>query len=260
MESFMKVWPEIESRHRKGLLVLFLDYDGTLTPIVRRPGSARLAPSIRALLKKTSRAPQTFVAIVSGRTLTDIARRVRIPGLIYSGNHGLECRGPGNAHFLHSGASRARPVLSRLARQLRRMLRPCRSVWVENKRFSLSVHFRGASRKETETARRGMLQAMRIYASEFVCSEGKKVWEIRPKFRWNKGAMALYLLSQIRRLTRKRPLAVYIGDDRTDEDAFRALKKRAWTVKVTRKKNPRTLARYRLASVREVHRFLRRLA
>ncbi|MBI4550095.1 MAG: trehalose-phosphatase [Candidatus Omnitrophica bacterium] len=232
-----------------------------MTPIVRRPGAARLAPSVREVLRKLHRPPRTYVAIVSGRTVQDVAARVGIRDLIYSGNHGLECRGPDpRFRFLHPGISKAGPLLSKIARRLRRKLRASPCVWVENKRFSLSVHFRGAGARETERARQILKEVLKDFTGRFDCREGKKVWEVKPRTRWNKGSMTRWLTRRIERLSRKKPIAIYIGDDRTDEDAFRALGKRAWTVKVSPAKNPPTFAQYRLASVRHVHQFLRRLA
>lgn len=222
-------------------LLLLLDFDGTLAPLRRDPDRVRIPPAVRACLRRLARA--ATVAVISGRSLPDLRRRVGLPGLIYAGNHGLDIAGAGLR--LRRGAS-ARPRLRRLARRLERELSPL-GARVEDKGLTLSVHHRGVPPRRRAAARR----ALDRLAGDFRVRAGKKVWEVLPEPRWDKGRAALWIL-------RRRPgLAVAIGDDTTDEDMFRALGRRGFCVKVG--PGP-TSAGYRVRGIREAGLFLDRIA
>jgi len=204
---------------RTGRLVLLLDFDGTLAPIVERPELAAMPDETRRALDRLLARPGVEAAIVSGRGLADARERAGIPGIAYAGNHGMEIRGPG-IDRVHPEAAAARPVLERAAAGLRAALDGIPGAWVEDKQLTLSVHHRqtppGRVPEVHETVRRvaGGLEGVHL-------TEGKQVLEVRPNVDWNKGKAVLFLLEQMR------PPAgaaiLYFGDDRTDEDAFRAL-------------------------------------
>ena len=270
MKSPAAAWPEIRGRIRSaGALALFLDYDGTLTPIVRHPSKAALSPATRVLLRSLSRQPGIWVAVVSGRSLKDVRRRVGVSRLCYVGNHGLEIQGPKLRH-INPMAQRSRPVMEEIVGKLRQALQPVPKAWVEDKGLTLSVHYREAVPPDRLRVRSAFHDAVRPYREkrQVRVTAGRGVFEVRPPVRWTKGTVVNWLLAPLdhgltgltRRvaLSRGPVLPVYIGDDLTDEDAFLALGKRGVTVAVGAG-GPPTRARYRVRSPAEVERFLRLL-
>lgn len=262
MKSLIKNWNRVERLIRRHeFAVLFLDYDGTLTPIVRRPERAVLADSTRALLGSLRGNPHYIVAVVSGRALEDVRRLVGLDGIIYAGNHGLELEGP-QISFVNPRAKAAQPLLGRIAKQLERELRAVRGALVENKGLSLSVHFRRVRRGDLQRVKLIFEESTRPYLlkGEIRIAGGKKVFEVRPPISWNKGKVVTWLLKRPAIMGKTEiTLPIYVGDDLTDEDAFRALLGKGITVYVGRP-NTSSKAEYYLANVREVKRFLRKLA
>jgi trehalose-phosphatase len=229
-----------------------LDFDGTLTPIVDRPDQAQLDNATRGTLVLLSQRPNTTVAILSGRALEDIQARVGIAGIIYGGNHGLEIEGPGcNLVGKIPGATRGR--IQQLSSELERRFCPIPGVLIENKGLTLSVHYRLVPPDKLDEFREAVRQAFGIIRSGFQITTGNKVYEIRPRGAWHKGTASLWIRN---RLGPEEVLPIYLGDDQTDEDAFRALD-RGITVKVG---NPsETHAAYYLSGPNEVRLFLQEL-
>lgn len=200
-----------------------LDFDGTLSPLVRRPQAAKLPTRTRRLLLRLSRLPGVRLAFVSGRALADLSKRVRVPGAFYSGNHGLEIRGPGLA-WSHPGATV--PELRRAARDLRRVCELFPGTLLEDKRLTLAFHYRGMAAGAVPALRAALRRALSPYRLEL--RGGKKTFEVRPRVAWNKGDAVL----KIARAANAGRRIVFVGDDRTDEDVFALLRPRGVTVKV----------------------------
>ncbi len=233
-------------------VAVFLDYDGTLVPIRRRPELARLGPERRDELGRLARAAR--VAIVSGRPLAEVRRMVGVPGLDYVGNHGLEIRSKGRTWVHPAAARRARDV-ARAVAALQAGARGIRGVLVENKGLTASVHFRLVAARQHAALRALAANEVRRSRGRLVLSRGKKVFELRPNVPWDKGKSVLRLLREAGRPRSTFP--VYIGDDRTDEDAFRALGDRGLTIRVGSGRE--TLARGRLRGVDDLWDFLEAL-
>lgn len=221
MPHLLKEWPNVSQRLREASRVLLLfDYDGTLTPIVSRPELATLSPEVRQLLENLSVKRRYLVGVISGRSLDDVRGKVKVPGITYAGNHGLEIAGPG-VNFLHPGASELRPVLSRICRDLTQRLGQYQGVIVENKGLTLSVH----SRMTPDQLVRQVESAFDSTVAPFQASGqvrvtyGKKVSEVRPNVEWHKGRAIAKLLELYPEVS----LAVFFGDDVTDEDGFTAV-------------------------------------
>ena len=235
-------------------IALLLDYDGTLTPIRRRPGDAILAPSTRALLEALAGRPGVSLLIVTGRSLADIRRLAPVKKAGFAAEHGFEIR-VGKAAWRHPAWTEVRPLLRDVSRRLGRALGGVRGVEVEEKGSSLSVHYRrmtglgvGALKKAVDDAVSPGRRRLRVRF-------GKKVLEIVPAAPWDKGRAAVKMLEMLG-VAAATPV-VYIGDDRTDEDAFRALATTAATVKVGRSRASR--ARYFLEDPARVRDLLRRI-
>lgn len=208
---------------RTGALVLLLDFDGTLAPIVDRPELAAMPDETRRALERLRARPGVEVAIVSGRGLADARERAAIPGIAYAGNHGMEIHGPG-IDRVHPEAAAARPLLERAAAELSAAIAPIPGAFVEDKELTLSVHFRLAPRDRLDELNALIHRVVDPIPGVHV-THGKQVTEVRPDVDWNKGKAVLFLLQQMN----PPPGApvLYLGDDRTDEDAFRAL--REWS-------------------------------
>ena len=232
-------------------LVLFLDYDGTLTPIVARPDLAILAPSVRNIL--TALADRWPVAIVSGRDRADVQRLVGVDNLIYAGSHGFDIQGPDFS--LEHGASFL-VDLDSVEQELRQALASICGALLERKRYSLAVHVRGLA-PNAAMAVEGVVEAALSRRARLRKGTGKMVFELLPRLDWNKGKAVLYILETLYPCGTG-ALPICIGDDRTDEDAFAALSGRGVGILVS--ESPRkTAANYTLRNPDEVSRFLRRL-
>src|SRR5690606_23488960 len=84
-----------DARRRVGRMLVAVDFDGTLTPIVAHPAGAMLPPRAREVLERLGARPDPDVAVVSGRALEDVRERSALDGIYYAGNHGMEIEGPG---------------------------------------------------------------------------------------------------------------------------------------------------------------------
>ncbi len=233
---------------------LFLDYDGTLTPIVDRPELAVLTESTRGVLRELAR--RIPVAVISGRDLNDIRRLVGIEGIHYAGSHGFEIQGPDGQPLDAELAAAHLSALDRAEEELRRRLEGVPGVLLERKRYTLAVHYRlvePGRYREIETA----VAAVAAASPELRRTEGKKVFELRPALDWDKGK-ALKRLAAVLGLRRTSDFPIFIGDDRTDEDAFREM--RDWGVGIlVRDADVPTWAQFALDSPGEVTEFLHRL-
>ncbi len=209
-----------EGWRRSGRLVLLLDFDGTLAPIVERPELAAIPERTRAALDRLLSRPGATAAVVSGRGMADARERAAIPGIAYAGNHGMEIEGAG-IRRVHPEALAARPALDEVAALVASALEPVPGAFLEDKGLTLSVHYRLVEGEEAVERVRIVVAGAVEGRSGLRLTEGKKVLEVRPRVEWDKGRAVLFLLEQFR------PPAgapvLYLGDDATDEDAFRAL-------------------------------------
>lgn len=203
-----------------GRLVLLLDFDGTLAPIVDRPESAAMLPAARSALEILAARDGVDLAIVSGRGLDDARSLARLDGVAYAGNHGMEIEIE-RSREVHEEAASARPELDAVAAELRGRLARVDGALVEDKGLTLSVHFRLVSPSEVEGVRNAVATSVQGFERLRV-TEGKRVLEIRPKVDWHKGRAVAFLLDHLRPPSGA-PI-LYLGDDRTDEDAFRVLR------------------------------------
>lgn len=247
----------VAARAAAGLLLIGLDFDGTLAPIVPHPDDAALPAATRQVLVALTRRPDTRVALVSGRSLADLRQRVDVATAHYAGNHGMEIEGPGVAR-VHDGAAAARPVLAGIARQLAADLGDVDGVVVEDKGLTLSIHYRRvAAGAEQARVRQHVLDHCRGMAGVRV-TEGRKVVEVRPDVDWHKGR-ALRFLRDTLLVGHPGAPTLFIGDDRTDEDAFREVGDDGCAIFVGQPPAD-SAAHAALPAVPDVARFLQRLA
>lgn len=233
-----------------GKPAIFLDYDGTLTPIVDRPEYAVLSQTVRARLARL--AAVCPLAIISGRDLDDVTRLVGLKELVYAGSHGFDIRGPGVRRRI---GEEALPVLDRAESEIRRKLVGFAGVVVERKRFAVAVHTRVAE-SEAKPAIAEAVRAATVPFPELRLTGGKEIHELRPDLPWDKGHAVLALLET---MNLDSAVPVFVGDDETDEDAFRVLKGLGVCVRVMEAPGP-TEAAWRLDGPDDVAVFLDRLA
>jgi trehalose-phosphatase len=227
-------------------VAVFLDFDGTLVQRRRRPEQVRLKAATRRALAQLAQNPRTTVKIISGRTLEDLSKLAQVPGVECMGLHGQET---GARRSAKMGAA---PGLVRARRRLAARLRGLSGIWIENKGPVFVVHYRGAPAGMVREAARAVESVAADSRPELRMMPGSKIWEFLPRDFKNKGDAVREALSGLPRAT----LPIYAGDDTTDEDAFRALR-RGITVKIG-DAGP-TAARYFLPDPERVREFLERL-
>jgi trehalose 6-phosphate phosphatase len=212
--------PEIAARLEAASdLLIFLDFDGTLAPVVSDPSLAFMPPQTLRALKSLAAIEKVSLAIISGRALQDLKDRVGMPNLIYAGNHGLEISGPG-VYYIQPDAGKRVQALSELARELQIRLQHIPGVEIENKVLSASVHYRRAPADKMREIHQLTNSVVSSSGGQFQMTSGLQVFEIRPRVSWNKGKAVLWIKEA---WAKRDALPVYVGDDATDEDAFLAL-------------------------------------
>ncbi|MBX5465648.1 MAG: trehalose-phosphatase, partial [Clostridia bacterium] len=241
-------------------LALFLDYDGTLAPIAERPEEAAILPAAEEALRRLAALQGSLVAVVSGRSLEDLQRRLPWPGLVLVGNHGFEMARDGRRRA-HPLAERARADVARAAKLAAGRLRAVPGARVEAKGLTASVHLRGLPPAAAEEARAAVEAAVREASPRggLVITPGRQVLEIRPDVAWDKGRAVLDLLREAAGPAWPEEWTVlYAGDDQTDESAFLALPPPAFTVRVGAEEagGAPTAARERLPGPEAVARLL----
>ena len=254
LESLLKVVTEVKQRVKGAARVsLFLDFDGTLVPIEANPASPRLDSGTAEALQSLSSRDFLITTVISGRAVEDLYARIRVQGLIYAGNHGLEILGR-NLLFVEPRATARRQELERLCDELRAQLQPIEGALVEFKGLTASVHYRKAAESDCPAIEIAVRAAVARVGDLFRLNPGKKVFEILPRTGWHKGAAVRWINDH---LGEEKMLSVYLGDDTSDEDAFCTLPD-AVTIKVGSAEA--TCARHRLPDPSAVHEFLLWLA
>ena len=229
----------------------FFDYDGTLTPIVSHPEKAILSEETKALLLALKKNPKSLLAIVSGRSLKDIRNLVGLKKIYYVGNHGLEIFTPKN------GTKQLVPKevfheLARIRNRLNSQMKDIEGVLIEDKGSILTIHYRNVDPKCVPPILMALKQEIKGSKIPLCLGYGKMVFEIRPESNVNKGTTVLELLNHV---NQGGVLPLYIGDDQTDEDAFKALKKIGITIFVGLPSH--SSAQYYVEDSSEVYQFLK---
>jgi len=256
MEYLFPHLKKLKDRLSDKFILLFLDYDGTLTPIVETPDKAVISKEIKDLLDKLSTSPHCRVAIISGRSLSNIKAIVGLKDIIYVGNHGLEIEGS-KIKFESQVSPRLKSVIRNIAEELAKRFSSIKGVLIEDKGLTLSIHYRLVDKKDMPCFERFFSEVTNPYAvrDKIKINSGKKVYEIKPPVQWDKGKVVLWLMARQQFASgENKVLPVYIGDDVTDEDAFKVLKRKGLTIFVGEPRG--SAATYYLKDAEEVNRFL----
>jgi trehalose 6-phosphate phosphatase len=246
-------WRSIAQELRGRRLAVFLDYDGTLTPIVARPELATLDEGMRERLRALADAWPTHA--ISGRAVDDVRRLLGIDSLWVAGSHGFDIAPPRGERGRKQVAPESEADVHAAAAELRRATAPIAGVLVEDKRFSVAVHHRLVA-PSSVPAVESAVQEVAAHHPALRETLGKKVLHLQPAVDWDKGKALLWLLDAA---GHRRSIPIYLGDDVTDEDAFAAVSDRGVGILVTEQRRP-TAARYTLRDPTEVGTFLERLA
>lgn len=237
-----------------GHVAAFLDFDGTLAPIVARPELARLDGATRESVARL--AGVATVAVVSGRHLDDLIARVNLRDIAYGGSHGLEIRRADGRRTTHGSPESYDDDVQAATAALQEHTLTHPGTLVERKPFSVAIHY-----PHSEPAIEAHFRAgVRALASRFPSLEvlaGKHVVELRPRSGWNKGDVVQLLLHEHEE---EHAVPIVLGDDVTDEDAFRVVKAMGYAVHVGAEPAWRTAAQYRLESPAEVREWIDSLA
>jgi trehalose-phosphatase len=237
-------------------LVIMLDVDGTLAPIVARPQDATVPAETRRVIAALAALGDVRVVLVSGRAAADARRMVSVANVWVIGNHGFEVVSPDGEELTEPRLAATRPAIAQAARRLAALVAPVPGVILEDKGWTLSVHYRLADPAIVPRLLEHVEQLARQLGLR--TTVGKKVIEVRPDVAVDKGTAVLQLGARLGGL-RNGSALVFIGDDRTDEDAFRALRARAAhaiTARVTHGDDVKTSAEFALSDPAEARSFL----
>ncbi|WP_206604680.1 trehalose-phosphatase [Kineobactrum sediminis] len=235
-------------------LAIFLDYDGSLTPIVDNPDNANLSDTMRKTLEDLAEVCE--LSIISGRDLADVRKRVALENIWYAGSHGFDMAGPRGERTQYQEGRSYLPVLDRAEDELNNLLADVPGVRVERKHFSIATHYRQVAPDHVQGVK-DTVAGVHADHPELRMTTGKKIVELQPDIDWDKG-QALRWLMQALSLDSERFIPLYIGDDVTDEDAFREIETEGIGILVAEQPQP-THANYHLANPDEVEIFLKRL-
>lgn len=256
------------ARNKK--IAMFLDYDGTLSPIVDDPDRALMSDAMRGTVRNVAKYFPT--AIISGRNRDKVYDLVGLTELYYAGSHGMDIMGPvtntnnvnstdqqGKEVKLFQPAKEFLPLIDEVFRTLVENTKGIKGAKVENHKFCASVHYRNVDEKNWSTIAQCVHDVLKDYP-RLRLTHGRKVLEVRPVIDWNKGKAVEFLLESLGLNVRDDVLSIYIGDDKTDEDAFKVLKKRNRGYGILVSPVPKeTSAFYSLREPAEVMEFLKAL-
>ncbi|RLN14719.1 hypothetical protein BBJ28_00021317, partial [Nothophytophthora sp. Chile5] len=239
--------------------VVFLDYDGTLTPIVNDPALALLSPAMKDTLEKLRE--KFITGVITGRSLHKIQKFVSIPQLYYAGSHGFDIEGPNGTSIKNQVAAQFLTDLNQVRDALSEGIAGIAGAEVEDNIFSVSLHYRNVDPallpQISELAHAISEQHARIRLNK-----GKMVFEFKPKIDWNKGKALVWLLQALELDEHDDVYTIYIGDDTTDEDAFQLFQahcNRKGVGIIVTEESTSTGASFTLRDTNEVCEFLNRL-
>ena len=242
-------------------VAVFLDYDGTLTPIVDRPEDAVISERTREVVRELAR--RCPVCVVSGRDRAVVQELMGVDDLVVAGSHGFDIWSPEGGAIERREGDEFTGLLGEVTDRMRTLVAPVKGALVEPKKTSVAVHYRLVDERERPRIQAIVKSEVGAHSGALRLMEGKMVYEIQPRLEWDKGRAVLYLLEALG-LDGDDVVPLYVGDDVTDEDAFRALSGRGIGVLVADPADAEvagrgTAADFTLRDTDEVERFLNEL-
>ena len=253
---------QLDRRLKGGRPAVFLDYDGTLTPIVERPEDAVISERMRDVVGRL--AERCTVCVVSGRDRAVVQELMGLHDLVVAGSHGFDIWSPTQGPIHHEAAQGYEDIVADATARLRAELGGIDGAIVEPKKASVAAHYRLVAEDERDRVREVVERLLAERPDQLKVTPGKMVYELQPKLEWDKGRAVLHLL-EVLELDRDGVVPMYFGDDHTDEHAFEALSGRGIGIFVGDPRDPEvagrtTAADFVLASIDEVERLLDSLA
>ena len=255
MLKFSKHIESIERRcMRKGSVLLLFDFDGTLSPIVAHPDMAKLLPGWRERLKNLKKNSKITLGIVTGRSIKSIRKRIAIPGVIIASDHGCEVWRGTRLGVRYAGENCR--YLKELAREAKEEFGVISGIVIEEKKYSMAIHYRMVDSRIKTSVKKRAEKLTEEYCDLYGWEKmhGKQLIEIRLPDSWHKGDAVKW----IQKNYAPKAISVYVGDDTTDEDAFKAIGRNGITIRVGRKKS--SAAAYYVDSVEDMATWLDRMA
>lgn len=248
MRDILEYFPEKFLKSQR--VNLMIDFDGTLSPIVSHPQQAALPLETKETLGKLATNEKVSIAVISGRDLKNLKSRINLPGIEYFGNYGLEYEdSDGIIGFDKSDKfiDSIRKFIDEIHPKLKRFA----GVVLENKKYTLSIHYRNMAKQFLPQLKKEISNTLSVHP-KLRLAEGKKVFEIFAKDFQPKGKIVEKLIN-----VNKNHLPIYIGDDTSDEEAFRVVRKGGLSVRVGREAG--SAAEYFLNDQGEVEKLLKML-
>ena len=253
-EPLRKAWSKLSRDLTGRKFHLFLDFDGTLTPVRKRPELAQLSAEMSAkLVELKSFAP---VAIVSGRDREDVTELVGVEDLFYAGCHGFDIQDPRLPALPKLDGQCSQEDIKVVGSSIANSIEKFDGIVLKIKKWAVAIHYRALTPTQSKSLE-AIVKNIVSPLSKFRIGQGDKVIEITPNVEWDKGKAVLWLGGQLTKLYGAGE-AIYIGDDTTDEDAFRALDRNGLSILVAERPRPSSAA-YRLNNPEEVGWFLDQL-
>lgn len=249
--NFFENIQDVEARFAGKEPVVFLDYDGTLTPIVATPDLAVISDEMRKTVRALSQ--RRKVSIVSGRATDDVRGKVGIDGIFYAGSHGFEIVDPKAEVTVNQEAKKIRSVIDELQQKLAQRVSHIKGALIENVKYTVSCHYRLVADEDFQEFEKIIDDVLGEYP-HLRKTSGKKVFELRPAIDWDKGKAVNWILDVLN-FDETSQFAVYIGDDTTDEDAFKVLDSRGFGILVADPARE-SAARYVIKDVTQVKKVL----
>ena len=254
MKELLANWAKLARKIKGRPLTLLLDFDGTLSRLRNHPDKAVLPRTTKALLEKLATRPGVVLGFISGRDLEVLKEKLRVKNAVYAGGHGCRIKGLG-LDFTAKTAPQTQRALRNFHAKLTAATHDIPGVLIEDKAFTVGLHY-----WQVTPSRRpellGIFENLLKKYSGVYAKHGKFIVEVAPLSAWNKGDAVSYILKKTAAKGQK-TFPIYIGDDITDEDAFRALHGKGLAVKVGEHKN--SAAPYFLRDTAAVRAFLRLL-
>lgn len=251
LANALKRKEEVFTKVQSKKLAVFLDYDGTLTPIASRPQEAVLKEDMRQIVKELAEVCTT--GIISGRDRENVKKMVGLDQLVYAGSHGFDISGPG-FKMQHEKGKECKPVFDQAEKVLKEKLKEFEGVEVEKKLFAIAIHYRHLAQEKVERFIE-VVKGISVNYPELKQAPGKMIIELKPDVDWHKGKALFWLIENLKL---ENIFPIYIGDDMTDEDAFGAIKGKGLGILVGHHGEP-TYADYVLEDQDEVKAFLKEL-
>ncbi|MDQ3535985.1 MAG: trehalose-phosphatase [Bacteroidota bacterium] len=231
--------------------VLFLDFDGTLSPIVAHADDAMLPDKNKEII--IALAKIITVSLISGRDRKDLKSKVNLESLIYAGSHGFDITGPDNLEMQYEPGQKALPLLDLAEKRLQEKLENVEGSKVERKKYAIAVHYRNVADEKVAKVER-IVQEELDQQKDLKKGTGKKVLELKPNLDWHKGRALQWLMNKLNFISEEY-VPIFIGDDVTDEDALKIIKEDGIGI-IVGSHDQKTAASFRLEDTDEVTEFL----